>query len=215
MNDRERQLLSGFLDNLTRAKVSNRDPEADAMIRDAVARQPDAAYLLVQQALLQQAALSRTQAQSAGEDASAGRGADAAPPTRGGWSNAPRPAAEQTQAQPPMGRQAAGGGAGDFLRSAAATAVGVAGGAMLFHGLQGLFSGDDAAGSEDGGFLGGDAPIDGTAELSDAASAVDPTIADAGLDDEPPVDPGDGFDDGEGGLFGDLDIFGDDDSDWG
>jgi hypothetical protein len=212
VNDKERQLLSGFLNNLTQARVDNRDAEADAMIREAVARQPDAAYLLVQQALLQQAALSRTQSQANGAASSSGQRADSAPPGRGGWSNPARAAA----AQAPMGRQAAGGGAGDFLRSAAATAVGVAGGAMLFQGLQDLFSGDGTASGEDSGFLGGAAPIDDGAEAADSsAPSEDAAISGAGLDEQPPLDAGDGFDDGEGGLFGGLDPFGDDDADWG
>ncbi len=216
MNDKERQLLSGFLGNLGRAQVGKRDPEADAMIREAVARQPDAAYLLVQQALVQQAALSRAQSQPAAAGAAAGQRAAAAQPARGGWSNTPRPAAAPAQGQPAMGRQAGGGGAGDFLRSAAATAVGVAGGAMLFQGLQGLFGGDDAAAGEDGGFLGGEAPIDTGADLTDAAApADDPGLADADLAEEPPMDPDTGFDDGEGDLFGGGDLFGDDGSDWG
>lgn len=213
MNDKERQLLRGFLDNLTHAKVSNRDPEADAMIRDAVARQPDAAYLLVQQALVQQAALTRAQSRASGADASVEEGAKAVPPARGGgWSNRPRAVA----AQPTMDSQGPGGGVGDFLRSAAATAVGVAGGAMLFQGLQDLFSGDDGAGAEDGGFLSGDAPIDGGGGLTDAAALADAQgIPDSRLTQEAPLESGDGFDDGEGGLFGGLDPFGDDDSDWG
>ena len=45
--------------------VVQRDPEADAIINDAVSRQPDAAYLLVQRTLLQQQALEAAQARIA------------------------------------------------------------------------------------------------------------------------------------------------------
>lgn len=216
MNDNERKLLSGFLGNLQQAKVNNRDPEADAMIREAVARQPDAAYLLVQQALMQQAALSRAQARPAAATPSTDASAEQ-PVARGGWSNTPRPGSQPpVQARPEMGRQAAGGGAGDFMRSAAATAVGVAGGAMLFQGLSGLFGGDDAGGGEEGGFLGGDAPIDSGDALTDAAAPTeDPVLADPGIADEPPMEADDGLADDDGGLFGGFDPFGDDGSDWG
>ena len=54
MTPQEHELLSTFLDNLSRARPDNKDADAEAMIRRALASQPDAAYILVQQALLQE-----------------------------------------------------------------------------------------------------------------------------------------------------------------
>ena len=59
-----------------------------------------------------------------------------------------------------------GGGMGDFMRSAAAMAVGVAGGHMLFNGLQGMFADDETA----------------TADSSDPAASADAADADSGAD---------------------------------
>ena len=57
MTPQERELLTAFLGNLTATPASNPDPEADGLIRNAFARQPNAGYLLVQQTLLQQVSL--------------------------------------------------------------------------------------------------------------------------------------------------------------
>ena len=53
MSAQERDLLTRFLANLGAAKVPSPDPEALTLIRSAVASQPETAYLLVQQALMQ------------------------------------------------------------------------------------------------------------------------------------------------------------------
>lgn len=63
MYTEERRLLTDFLDQLKRAVVSARDSEAEALINQAVAQQPDAAYLLVQKALLQEQALNAAKTQ--------------------------------------------------------------------------------------------------------------------------------------------------------
>ncbi len=52
MSPQDTQMLQDFLDQLVQARGVQKDPEADALIQRAVARQPDAAYLLVQRALL-------------------------------------------------------------------------------------------------------------------------------------------------------------------
>lgn len=64
MNVQERELLTAFLQQLTSAQAGQKDAEADALIRDACARQPDAAYLLVQRAMQLGQALQSTQAQA-------------------------------------------------------------------------------------------------------------------------------------------------------
>lgn len=52
MTPQDTRMLQEFLDQLVQAHGIQKDPEADALIARAVARQPDAAYLLVQRALL-------------------------------------------------------------------------------------------------------------------------------------------------------------------
>jgi hypothetical protein len=51
MTPQEKELLSRFLQQLAAAEAGRKDTEADAMIREACARQPDAAYLLVQRTM--------------------------------------------------------------------------------------------------------------------------------------------------------------------
>lgn len=65
MSPQDTQLLENFLNQLIQARGLQKDPEAEAMIGQAVSRQPDAAYLLVQRALLQQQALDNAKAEIA------------------------------------------------------------------------------------------------------------------------------------------------------
>jgi hypothetical protein len=65
MSPQDSQLLQDFLNQLVQARDFPKDPEAEAMIQKAVAMQPDAAYLLVQRALLQQRALDNAKAEIA------------------------------------------------------------------------------------------------------------------------------------------------------
>lgn len=63
MNTEESRLLQSFLEQLTAVRGIDKDPHADALIRDAVARQPDAAYLLVQRAMILEQALDQAKAE--------------------------------------------------------------------------------------------------------------------------------------------------------
>src|SRR5688572_33083348 len=63
MNPQEKELLTRFLEQLTAARAGQKDNEAETLIREAVARQPDAAYLLVQRALQLDQAFQATQAE--------------------------------------------------------------------------------------------------------------------------------------------------------
>lgn len=65
MSPQETQALQDFLQQLTQVRGISKDAQADAMIQAAVAQQPDAAYLLVQRALLMEQALNATKAQVA------------------------------------------------------------------------------------------------------------------------------------------------------
>jgi len=65
MNPHEQAILENFLDQLVRVRGTQKIPEADAMIRRAVDRQPDAAYLLVQKSLMLGQALEQAKARLA------------------------------------------------------------------------------------------------------------------------------------------------------
>jgi hypothetical protein len=145
MNSQEHALLEGFLDKLVQVHGTRKIPQADAMIRRAVDRQPDAAYLLVQRSLMLEQALEQSNARIA-ELELAQRQPDRNSLDTGTSNNPPqmqRTAAMMTPS-PPAGTAAPpepsrGGGAASFLGQAAATAAGVAGGAFLFEGIESLF----------------------------------------------------------------------------
>ena len=184
MTPQERDLIAQLLERLRHAQ-GTKDPEADAMIRQALAAQPDAPYYLVQTVLIQDMALSQAQnriaeierklAETPSQPTSflggllgGGRGTAPAQPAGGAgpWGGRPAPGPGQPQAgqpqagpwgqpQPPQQGYAAQqpmpmqpmmpqGASGGFLRQAAATAAGVAGGALLFQGIQSMFGGHAA-----------------------------------------------------------------------
>lgn len=149
MQSEERELITGLFGRLQPFESQPRDGEADALIKDSIVRQPAAPYLLVQTVLVQEQALKAAQERIAELEAKAG----AAPAASGFLGSAPKigpwgaPAAAPVAARPsvPATRsplQAAvapqQGGGGGFLRTAMATAAGVAGGALLFEGIRGL-----------------------------------------------------------------------------
>ncbi len=63
MTPQERELLSTFLQQLKQTQAGQKDTDADAMIRETCAAQPDAAYLLVQRAMGLDLAVQAAQAQ--------------------------------------------------------------------------------------------------------------------------------------------------------
>ena len=157
MTPQEIDLLQKFLTQLAQAHVSAKDPEAQAMISRAVAQQPDAAYLLVQRALLLERALqqakselSRLHEQRDGADGGSHTWTQTPSSTP---ATAPAPASlPPAPAAPQTGGTSSGWGG--FLGNAATTAAGVAGGAFLFQGLEGLL------GHHSGGFVEGSAPTE-------------------------------------------------------
>ena len=161
MTPQERDLIATLLARLQQQANQPKDPEADALIRQGMAAQPDAPYLLVQTVLIQDMALQNAQGriaelehqlatksapqQPASFLAGASRGSV---PSAGAWPrSAPAQAPVWTQsaagapAQQPMpgAPQMPPGAGSGFLRQAAATAAGIAGGALLFQGIQSLF----------------------------------------------------------------------------
>lgn len=164
MTPQERDQLTQFLKQLADARVGEKSAEAEALIRETVAKQPDSAYLLVQRAMLVEQALNTAKAQIAqlqaqAQNAQTGRGnsggflsagnpwaqsldggaASAAVPGAGNY-QMPRGAAPLANAAP------SGGGAGSFLGSVATTAAGVVAGSFLFQGLENLIGGHHNSG---------------------------------------------------------------------
>jgi len=154
MTPDEKQLLQSFLRDLSATRGGPKDAEADALINQALGQNPNAAYLLVQHAIVADQSLHAAQARIAELEARTGTpagGGSFLPQGGAGWGGdragyAPPPAAERP------GIFSGGGGLGSFLRNAGTTAAGVAGGEMLFNGLSDLFGGHHGR----GGFGGGD-----------------------------------------------------------
>jgi hypothetical protein len=203
MTPQEQELITTLLARLENAAAQTKDPEADALIRQAVAQQPDMPYYLVQTVLIQDLSLHNAQNQMAelerqltdaqrqaarpaatsflGGLFGSRQPAPPAPsagsvPAAGPWTRAPQVAAAppgQPYGQPyqqgggygPQPGAGGGfmgggmGGGGGFLRSAAATAAGVAGGALLFQGIESLFGQHASA-----GILGGQGMTPGLGE---------------------------------------------------
>jgi hypothetical protein len=222
MTPQERELVTALFDRLTALENHPRDPEAERLIAQGLSQAPHAIYPLVQTVLLQDEALKRANARieelegKAGEaqgsflDAArgAGTGGGARNEGRGsvpsvrpgsvwntgqtGYGASPQPVSGPMSA-PTSGPM--GGAGGSFLGTAAAAAVGMIGGSLLFNGIRGLmgggtnpsaFGGLDAAGPQQ-------SPWGGGASGSDLAR-------DAGLND---VGSGRGEDTRSAGLFDD------------
>lgn len=151
MNNQEREQLTRFLQQLTQAQAAQKDGEADTLIREACLRQPDAAYLLVQRAMLLDHAVQDAQAQVA-------RLQDELSQTRAGnsvggfldanaWGNSAHPAISRplptAQAAPvptaaPAAASAPSAWGSGMLGNIATTAAGVVAGGFLFQGIEHL-----------------------------------------------------------------------------
>lgn len=154
MTPQEQQQLTQFLNQLTQAKLSQKDPEAELLIQAAIKQQPEANYLLIQRALILEQALNNAKAQIAdlqnqvrnnpnnsstsflNNDPWAQPASNAGPVPGAGNYQMPRYAAP-SPAQP----SAFGGGASSFLGNVATTAAGVVAGSFLFQGIENLMGG--------------------------------------------------------------------------
>lgn len=157
MNSQERDQLSQFLKQLEEVRLTTKDAEAETLIREGVAKQSDAAYLMVQRILLQEQALNNAKARidelqnqlqnsQAGQKGAGFLGGD--PWAQSAGNTAPVPGAGSYQvpryaAQPQMPPQAQPsggvfGGGSSFLGNVATTAAGVVAGSFLFQGIESL-----------------------------------------------------------------------------
>jgi hypothetical protein len=141
MQPQERDLISGLFDRLRPFDSQPRDPEAERLIADGVARQPSTPYLLTQTVLVQEQALKAAQERIAELEAKTGAapasGFLSSAPKIGPWGAAPAAPSTRSPLQAAVAPQQVGGGGG-FLRSALTTAAGVAGGALLFEGIRSM-----------------------------------------------------------------------------
>lgn len=165
MNATERDQLQQFLTALRQTRAEPKDPMADDLIRQAVAGQADATYLLVQRAMglgmaldaaqiriqqleaqcaQQQALLQATQAPAPASSGflmsgsqAWGRGAEtpAVPPIATANKPMPSPAASSPALAAQPGASPWGGG---LMAQMATTAAGVVAGGLLFQGVQSL-----------------------------------------------------------------------------
>jgi len=248
MTPQERKLVDELFDRLASLEDEPRDDDAVQAINDGLEHAPNAMYALVQTALVQDEALKRANARiqeleaeldvEPGQpvrqpgfldnvrDALLGKPHGSVPAVRPGqtssaWGNA---GGSQTRfATPPEQQssyaQPASGMGGSFLGTAAASAAGVIGGALLMNSIRGLFGGSHQSfgGFEPGA---GGAPWGSSASGSDLAhdagvndigsgsGGYDGPSQQAGLFDAPDDDGGN-FDD-DGGDFGGGDFGGGD-----
>src|SRR5438552_2888834 len=146
MTPQERDLLAGFLQQLAQAKADPKDRDADVLIREAISRQPDADYLLVQRAMGLDLALKAAQEQIAKLQAEANQGRPASASTflgnAGSWgrsasasgaSQLASPSAPRAQGAAPASPWGSG-----MMANLATTAAGVVAGSFLYQGIQNL-----------------------------------------------------------------------------
>jgi len=157
MTPQERQLVDELFDRLAQLENAPRDAEAGRAISDGLARAPHAIYPLVQTVLVQDEALRRADArirELTGEEPTGtggfldsmrqvltGRaGGTSVPSVRAGTSAGPdqrwNTGATLAQSAPAQSAPSSGG---SFLGTAAASAAGVIGGALLLNSISSMF----------------------------------------------------------------------------
>jgi hypothetical protein len=166
MNSQESTLIAELFDRISKNPPQQVDSEAERLIAEKVAANPQAAYVLTQSTIILQQAVTSAQARISALEKQIAEASSAQ--QSGGFLSGvanlfgtPQPQAQPAPARPvappPIPQQAAPAAAssagGGFLQNAAATAAGVAGGALLFQGIQNLFG--HGGGFGGGGFGGG------------------------------------------------------------
>lgn len=189
MNRDDRNAIEGLFDRLAEAarQSPHRDPDAEALIRAEMSRQPAAVYYMAQTIVVQQQALEAAERriqELEAETERRGRGGLFGGMFDDGHGRQNREEDRPVARQRGPWDRAAGGG---FLAGAAQTAFGVAGGVLL--------------GSAIGSLLGAGAATAGEADPGQGGE----TSQDAGLDDADSGGFGDsGFDDGGFDIGGDF-----------
>jgi len=156
MNIQEREQLVLFLQQLAQVRAGQKDGEADALIREACARQPDAGYLLVQRAMQLEHALQAVKTQCSQLQAELDKARSGTQSSflddANAWGRQPTasvatsaPAAtvagaalqSRMQAPAPVAAAPSSWGSG-ILGTVATTAAGVVAGSFLFQGIESL-----------------------------------------------------------------------------
>lgn len=166
MTPDEQRMIEDLFDRLASQRSPSKDRQADALIQRAVRDIPDAAYMLVQTALvyehqLQEASdrIQRLEAELDGAAPARAGGGSFLSGRLGGSARAPEPAERSglspwgrgpaaPPAAPPAASAPAAASGGGFLRSAMTTAAGVAGGILAAESLRSLFGGSASHASE-------------------------------------------------------------------
>ena len=176
MTPDERNMLQDLANKVAQTPDPPRDAEAEDFIRKNIGSRPDALYLMTQTVLIQNLALQRAQQQIQELQQRASQPAPVSSGSSFLGAQGPRPAG---YAQPPAGQAYSappppqyappaqtvanpGGGASSFLRGAAQTAAGVAGGVLAADAISSLFGHHGFGGFGGfggGGFMGG-APVE-------------------------------------------------------
>jgi uncharacterized protein len=204
MTPQESSMLEDLIRKVRETQLTEKDPEAEQLLQQGLARDPDAIYKLAQTVLVQNLALEQAHAQiqqmqQAQQQPQPARATsflggllghrDPVPPApqpqyqpvpyqqAPGYQAPPQYAAVPPYAAPPYAAPAPSP-AGSFLRSAATTAAGVAAGALAFEGIQSLF-GHGGGGWGGGGWGGG---------LSSGSPVVDETVVNNYYDDPKQAD---------------------------
>lgn len=154
MNAQESTLITELFDRIAQNSAQQRDQEAEQLIRDKMAANPHAPYVLAQSTIILQQAVSAAQSRIADlekqlsetKSQSQGGGFLSGVGSLFGAPQPPQPPRPATP--PPIPQQAPAPAGGGFLQNAMATAAGVAGGALLFQGIENLMG-------HGGGFGGG------------------------------------------------------------
>jgi hypothetical protein len=157
LNNDDRSAIEGLFRRLkdVERRAEPRDPEAEALIRDEIARQPGAPYYMAQTVLVQEHALetAQTRIKELEAELEGGRRSDPFGGLFGGGRNVER--RPQRQDDAPRGgpwdrqdRNADQRGGGGFLAGAAQTALGVTGGVLLGSAIAGMFGAGAATAAE-------------------------------------------------------------------
>ncbi|MDQ1157359.1 hypothetical protein QE385_001686 [Sphingomonas sp. SORGH_AS 950] len=200
MNAEERTLLTRFLDELAAARTSAKDGEAEAMIARTLSSNPDAAYLLVQHAIVADQSLHAAQQRIAELErqqpqyAPAPSGSGFLPQGAGGpWGARPQDSYAPPPPEARPGVFSGGGGLGSFLRSAGTTAAGVVGGQMLFSGLSDMFGHQGGGGLFGGGGGQGFMERPENITINNYGDDDDRRFDDGGMDNSGDFDPSDDY----------------------
>lgn len=148
MNAQERDQLQQFLATLRQQRVQAKDPVADGLIREAMASQADATYLLVQRAMALTLALEATQNRlqqlqaSSAEALNVSQASNPVASAAPSQAPSPVPAGGVNAAQPSLWMR---GLVGQVGGTALGAATGVLAGGALLQGLQAVWVADAAS----------------------------------------------------------------------